>query len=215
MVSKGFGDGEPLDLGMRIAGAVAEAELFPAGDVGGEAQHGEAILLRARIRFAGAIPFQHGEFRRVQVGALAIAEGAGEVEDPRLPGSEQFLRRELGRGMEIERAALAGRRPQLRREGMQVRFVAGRNRKRAALDLAKSLGLEVLAEAVLDAIARQQQRPTVLMNMRRPPGGRRHFLNLGAAISGFFYCADVPTANAPRLRLAQAAGPAMSRRPIP
>jgi len=169
VIGEGFGDREPFDLRMRIADAVAKAELFPAGDVGGKAQHGEAIFLHAFVRFARAIPFQHGEFRRMQIGALAISEDAGEIEDPRFAGGEQLLRRELRRGVKIERAAVAGRRAQLRHEGMQMRLVAGRDLQDRGFGLDEVARGKPRPQRRRDPRAADEKRPPVGVKVRRPP----------------------------------------------
>jgi hypothetical protein len=101
---------------------------------------------------------------------LAVAENAGEIENLLFPGGEQFLGGELGRGVQIERAALAGGGDKLGFEGMQVRLVAGRDGKRAALDLREPFAFEMGAQRRLQTIALNQQWPAVGVDVRRPPG---------------------------------------------
>ena len=144
-----------------IAIAVAEGEYLRARRVGREAQDREAIVDDGRVGLIGAIPFEHGEFRCMQRPALAIAEDAGEIENAPLAGRQQFLAREFGRGVEIARLSRAAGRDHLRREGMQMRLVAGRDLQRAAFDLEKS------------ARARTGSRTAALMRPRASSRARR------------------------------------------
>jgi hypothetical protein len=58
--------------------------------------------------------------------ALAVSPHLGEVEDAPFPRRQQLLAGELGRGVQVERRALAGLSDQLGGEGVQVGLVAGR-----------------------------------------------------------------------------------------
>ena len=83
---------------------------------GGARRGGEkrgAVRHHRLVGLVGAIPFQHGEFRMMQRAALAVAEDAGELEDPRArrpPAAS--CRRTPARCADRARDALAvGRRP--------------------------------------------------------------------------------------------------------
>ena len=59
------------------------------------------------IAGVGAIPFQHREFGKVQIAALAVAEHPGEFEDFCLARGEQFLGGEFRRGAQVSGGARA------------------------------------------------------------------------------------------------------------
>ena len=67
--------------------------------------------------------------------ALAVAEHAGEVEDPPLAGRQQLLAGEFRRGVQISGVRSPSGRHQLGREGMQMGLVAGRDLQDRRLDL--------------------------------------------------------------------------------
>ena len=66
-------------------------------------QQRRAILHQRLVRLVRPVPFQHGEFGMMQRAALAVAEDAGEIENPRLARRQQLLAGEFRRGAQIER----------------------------------------------------------------------------------------------------------------
>ena len=74
----------------------------------------------------------------MQRAALAVAEHAGEIDNPRLARRQQLLAGEFRRGAQIERPPLPAGPDQLGGESMQMGLVAGRNLQRCGLDLDKS-----------------------------------------------------------------------------
>jgi hypothetical protein len=53
---------------------------------------------------------------------------------------------------------------------MQMRLVAGRDLQRRRIDLDEILAREIAAQRRLDAVAADQERTAVGMDVRRPPG---------------------------------------------
>ena len=96
----------------------------------------------------------------VQRPALAVAEHAGEGEDPRLAGGQELLAGELRRGVQIAPAAGAVGRGELGREGVQMGLVARRDLQRRGLDLE-------------EAAPRNQSRSADRMRPRASRNGRR------------------------------------------
>ena len=86
-----------------------KAKVFVAGALGGQREQRRAVVHQALIGLAGAVPFEHGEFRMVQRAALAVAIDRAEAEDARFAGGEQLLAGEFRRGVQIERRARARR----------------------------------------------------------------------------------------------------------
>ncbi len=101
--------------------------LAPPADLARKAQKGRTIRHERVVTFPGPIPFEHREFRRVKSGCLPRAEHWRELEDALLASREQLLHREFRRGVEIAAAALAGHIHPMRLEGVEMRFVAGRD----------------------------------------------------------------------------------------
>ena len=89
------------------------------------AQKGFRFVHEAAQRGAGAVPFEHGEFRRVGGGAFLVAPDAGELEDRAGAAGEQFLHREFRAGVQPERKLFAANRVELGGEGFQVHLLAG------------------------------------------------------------------------------------------
>ena len=143
--------------------------MLRARGVGRKAQQRQCILDHSLIALARAIPFQHGEFGRMQRTALAIAEDAGEIEDFRFARCQQLLGREFRRGVQIKRAAAAVGPDSIGRKGMQMGLIARGDGQSAAFDLGKALGLEMRTQHGLYPPARQQGRAAVGMPVRRPP----------------------------------------------
>jgi hypothetical protein len=105
----------------------------------------------------------------VQGAALTVAENASEIEDARLAGGQQLLRREFRRGVEVEGRARAVRAEELRGEGVQVRLVAGRDLQRRGFDLGEALLPEPRAQRRDDAPTRGKERTAVGMDGSVPP----------------------------------------------
>ena len=101
---------------------LAPAKHQPArpGRGGGHRDDRRAILHQRLVGSLRAVPFQHGEFRRMQRAAFAIAKHAGELEDAGLAGAEQLLAGELRRGAQIARGRRCAGREQLGRKGVQM-----------------------------------------------------------------------------------------------
>ena len=168
MMAEGVGDAHPLGFGTWIASLVAERKFLEAGDVRRHADDGEAVGDHRLVFLVGAIPFQHGEFRRMRHAALAIAEDAGEIEDPRLARRQQFLGREFRRGVQVERLARATGRDQLGRESMQMRLVAGRHLQGGRLDLDEAGLGKPGAQGGDYTVAGEQERPAIGVSLLFP-----------------------------------------------
>ena len=82
---------QTLGVGEGIAIASPKRKRLDAGRFRRALQERQAIGDDGLVGFAGAIPFEHGEFRRMQRPALAIAEDAGEFEDAPLAGRQKLL----------------------------------------------------------------------------------------------------------------------------
>ena len=151
-----FGDGEWVGL------AAAKGEARRARLSRRERQDARAILHQRLQRRADAIPFEHGEFRRVQGAALAIAKHPRERENARLAGGEQLFHREFGRRVQIGGPGAAVRPDHGRGKPVQMRLVARRSLQGGGLDLDEPLALEMAAHG-----ARRSARA------RRAAGGGR------------------------------------------
>ena len=142
------------------------------GRLRGLRQDRRAIGHQGPVRLIGPIPFDHGEFRMMQRAALAVAEHAGELDDPGLARGQQLLAGEFRRGAQIKRPPASRPAPQGR---SQRRADAPRCRARPAAPAVstsrKSLGRKPAPQRRHDAAARQQRRPAVGVDVRRPPGG--------------------------------------------
>ena len=91
----------------------------------------------------GAIPFQHGEFRQMQVAALAVAEHPGEFEDLRSRRPPAIsCRRIPARCADSAWRASPSARDQFGARRMQMGLVAGRDLQDSGLDLGKALLVE-------------------------------------------------------------------------
>ncbi len=175
MRSKRLRDRQPLRRRERIGARGRESRscFVPAASAAAASSAAQSAI-SAVILFVRPVPFQHGEFGMMQRTALAVAEHAREGEQPLLAGCEQLLGGELRRGMEIELRTARVRRDQFGRERVQVRLVAGRSLQDRGLDLDEIAGDKPRPQGRRDAHARQQKRPPVGINVRRPPGRRGH-----------------------------------------
>ena len=158
MAEEGVAHAQALGRLERARLATAEGEGFRAGDMGGERDERAAVVHHLRERRADPIPFEHGEFRRVQGGALAVAENMSQSKDLRLPGGEELLHREFRRGVQPGLARRAVRADEIGAKAVQVGFVAGRGLKGGWVDLDEALGVEPSAHDGGDAGARSAAR---------------------------------------------------------
>ena len=167
-----FGDGEAFAVGAGRAVPVAQLRLS-ACPQGGRHQ---CLAIGHQIfeRGAGAVPFEHGEFARVQGAVFAISEGVGEGEEFGLAGGEQFFHGEFGRGVEVEDvAAAAVDRLAFRLEGMEMEFHAGRMLQYGGIDFDEVFGLEPCPDGALDGVAGEKKGPSVAVFVGAPPIGCR------------------------------------------
>ena len=116
------------------------------------------------------VPFQHGEFRRMGEGALAVAIDMRDVEDARLARRQQLLAGEFRRGVEIAPLGRAVGLDQLGGEAMQMRLVAGRDLQRAAIHLDEAAVRKPVADGGHDAVPRQEEGAAVGMAAGIEPG---------------------------------------------
>ena len=113
----------------------------------------------------------------MQRAALAVAKNLGELDDAALAGGEELLAGEFRRRAQIERGRGSVGRGQRSGEGVQMGFVAGRNRERPGLDLDEIVRSEPASQGGRDAHARQQRRTPVGMDVGGPKGRRiGHFV---------------------------------------
>ena len=104
----------------------------------------------------------------MQRAALAVAEGAGEFEDARLARRQELLAGELRRGAQVERLPLAAGPDQLGGEGMQMGLVAGGDLQDRGFHFDEVPSAKPSPHGRRDAVAAQQQRPSVGMDIRPP-----------------------------------------------
>jgi len=93
--------GQSLGLGKWIGKPAAKRELPDPGRLRRTGDDGDGVGHDGIVRRVGAVPFQHGEFGKMQIAALAVAKHPRKLEDLRLAGSEQFLAGKFRRGSEI------------------------------------------------------------------------------------------------------------------
>ena len=74
---------QQLGLGKRIGDPAAKRKSPDAGRLRGMRNDDDAVVHHGVIGCFGAVPFQHGEFRQMQVAALAVAEHPREIENLR------------------------------------------------------------------------------------------------------------------------------------
>ena len=117
--AKCFGDGQPLRDRERIGRAPAEREPRRAGGLRRERENRRAVLHQHFIGLVRPVPLDQGELGMMQRAALAVAERAGELDDPGLAGRQELLAGEFGRGSQIKPLARWPRAP------------PGRSRRRA------------------------------------------------------------------------------------
>ena len=158
---------------MGVAGAALPAQRAIAAGVLCGAGEGECVGDHVRPVGVGAVPFDHGEFGGVERAGLAIAPDAGEIDDPGFAGREQFLGGEFGAGVEVERVFRTAFGPPRDGEAVEVGFVARRYLDGAAFDRDEALAREPAGQCGLDAIAADQERPTIGVDVGVPERATR------------------------------------------
>ena len=83
--------GQPVGLGKGIAAHRDGAAAFGFRHLRRQPHQRQAVRDHRVIVFARPVPFQHGEFRRMQPPAFPVAEDAGEIEDFVSPAASSFL----------------------------------------------------------------------------------------------------------------------------
>src|SRR5947209_13490942 len=96
---------------------------------------------------------------------LAIAINAGKIEDAILTGCQKLLAGELGRGVEIKLDPAAVGPHDIGGHGMKMRLISGRDLQRTAFDLGEALLFEPCPGRRLDAVARQEKRAAIGMDL--------------------------------------------------
>ena len=158
MALERFAQAQALGARERVAPALAVGQRRGPRRVRRPAQEREAILLDRAERRAGAVPFKHREFGRMQGPALAVAEDVAERKDLALPRRQQLLHREFGRGVEIRVDAHPVDGAQRRGERMQMRLSAWRALQGGGVDLDEAEQVEMAADRRREARAGEQGR---------------------------------------------------------
>ena len=138
IAGEGLGEGKALEA--------ARSVVTPRHSTDGRqhgAQQGDCLGDQPVERGAGAVPFEHGEFGRVQVAALAVPPHARELENRAGAADQQLLHREFRAGVQPERVPLAGRGDDmLGAEGGEMHLLAGRGHGVRGFDLGVAAGGE-------------------------------------------------------------------------
>ena len=111
------------------------AVAIDAGRLRGQPHEADRVVHHLRIRHAGAIPFEHGEFGRMQGTRFPVAIDLGEAEEALFARGQKLLCGKFRRGVKVARLAAAIGHDPVGREGMEMRLIAGRNLKRPAIGL--------------------------------------------------------------------------------
>ena len=186
MDEEGVGDRQPLGLCEGIGDLPAPGEFGIAGGLGRLRQDGGAVRHHGLIRRLRPVPLDHGEFRRMQGPALAVAEDAGKIDDPLLAGRQQLLQREFRRGVQIAGRPGAVRADHFGGKSVQMGLVAGRDLQDRRLGLDEALAGEPGMKRRHDAVAGEQQRAPVAMALAVPEGRQSgHFRQVPLAISAY------------------------------
>ena len=122
---KGFAERQHFGFGTGDAAAPLPAQRVILRRRQRHAAQRHRIVHHLRPVGLGTIPFDHGEFRRVQRPRLAVAPDPGEIDDVRFAGGQQLFRCEFRRGVKVARFRRAALRLPMRGKGMEVRFIAG------------------------------------------------------------------------------------------
>ena len=168
---EGFRHRQPLGIGEGIGPAAAPGQFATARRLGGDGEEPRAIVDQDVVRFAGPIPFEHGEFGMVQHPALAVAEHFGEGENAAFSGRQEFLAGKFRRCLQVEPAPATARILELGRKSADVRLVAGRDLENGGLHLAEPALGKMGPPSLHDPLARLEKGAAVGVDMGRPPGG--------------------------------------------
>ncbi len=91
------GHRQQFRLGKRIGGLAAKRKPSDAGRLRGMGDHDDAVGHDGVIGRIGAIPFQHGEFGKMQIAAFAVAKHPRKLENLLLrPAASNFLQANSG-----------------------------------------------------------------------------------------------------------------------
>src|SRR5690606_32452360 len=113
--------------------------------------------------------------------ALAIAPDMLEAGDARLPGGQQLLHGEFGRGMQIHGLPRPVIADHFGGEGMQMRLIAGRTLQARRIDHEEIALGQPVAHRRIDARTGEQERAPIGVALGMPPGRSRHCTGLGHA----------------------------------
>ena len=172
--AEGLPHGQNLGGREGVGPPVAKPQACRPGGAGGLGDQPAAIGDEIEIGRPGPVPFQHREFGVVQGPALAVAEHAGEGENPLLPRRQQLLAGEFRRRMQVKPARRAIWPDKVRPESGDMGLVAGRDLQNGGLDLDEVPRGEARPPAGHHSRPRQQGGPPVLVDAPAPPGrGRR------------------------------------------
>ncbi len=136
--------------------------------LGRDPKQGRRIRHQPLVRFARAVPFEHGEFGMVRGATLAVAEHARQGEKPWLAGRQQLLHGEFGRRMEVEAPRPGVGSDEVGPEGFEMRLVARRHLQDGRLGLEEILCVEPSPHRGRDAIAGHQEGAAVGEDMGSP-----------------------------------------------
>ena len=174
MDGEGLFAGEHFRFGHRIAAAALPAQRAVAAGRLRRPGQGEGVGDHRGPVCMGAIPFDHGEFGRMQRALFTIAPHAGEIDDLRFTGGQQFLGGEFRAGVEVERLFRPAFRPPGDREAVQMCLVAGADLHRAAFHRDEALISKPAGQRGLHAIAALQEGAAIGVDVGVPEGARSH-----------------------------------------
>jgi elongation factor P len=178
VAGEGFSHRQMLRFCLGGSDGIAPTQRAGAGCLCRNSNEGGAIGHHRLVWFAGAIPLDHGELRRVQWSAFAIAEDMGEVDDAFLASGEKLLHREFWRRVQIAARARPVRANPISAEGMKMSLVAGRNLEGGSLNLDEAFVGEPATKCSDDAVAGEQKRSPVAMTLPLPERRNRHASSL-------------------------------------
>jgi hypothetical protein len=118
----------------------------------------------------GAVPFQHGEFGKMQIAAFPVAKHPRKLENFLLSGGQQFLAGEFRRRPQVPCRAPAVDAGKFRAGRMQMGLIAGGDLQNSGLDLDKALLVEPCPDRPRNGAARRQEWPDVGVPRGGPPG---------------------------------------------
>ena len=172
---EGLGHRQPLRLGEGIDAAAAKREAAcarrlapPAASSVGAVVHQRLVGLARRDTIRACV-----NSGWCSGAALAVAEDAGEIEDPRLAGRQQLLAGEFRRGVQIERRAARRRAPiSSVAKACRCASLPGETCRAAVSTSMKSRAANQSRSAAAMRVAGQQERPAVGVPMRASTRGR-------------------------------------------